>query len=433
MLNQFFKLDEHQTTVRTELFAGLTTFLTMAYIIFVNPDILAAAGMDKGAVFVATCLAAAVGCLIMGLYANYPIALAPGMGLNAFFSFVVVKSMGVSWEIALAAVFFSGILFLILSALPVRAWIINSIPRSQKLAIAAGIGLFLGFIGLKSAGIVVDHPATLVTVGTLTTWPVLLAVLGFLVMVALDYKRIPGAIIIGILLAAVAGALIGVSKAPSAIISMPPDPMPTLLALDFAGFFQLAGATMMVLLFSFLLVDLFDTAGTLIGLAHQADMLDADGNLPKLGPALIADSGATVVGALFGTSTTTSYIESAAGIRAGGRTGLTAVTVAALFLLALIFAPVATSIPAFATAPAIVFVACMMARGLADIDWDDVTEFVPAVITALSMPLTFSIATGIGLGFIAYVAIKLFCGRWDDVGPAMWLVAGTFIVYFVAV
>ena len=433
MLNKLFKLDEHQTTVRTELFAGLTTFLTMAYIIFVNPDILAAAGMDKGAVFVATCLAAAIGCLIMGLYANYPIALAPGMGLNAFFSFVVVKSMGVSWEIALAAVFFSGILFLILSALPVRAWIINSIPRSQKLAIAAGIGLFLGFIGLKSAGIVVDHPATLVTVGTLTSWPVLLAVLGFLVMVALDYKRIPGAIIIGILLAAVAGALFGVSKAPSAIISMPPDPMPTLLALDFAGFFQLAGATMMVLLFSFLLVDLFDTAGTLIGLAHQADMLDADGNLPKLGPALIADSGATVAGALLGTSTTTSYIESASGIRAGGRTGLTAVTVAALFVLALIFAPVATSIPAFATAPAIVFVACMMARGLAEIDWDDVTEFVPAVITALSMPLTFSIATGIGLGFIAYVSIKLFCGRWDDVGPAMWLVAGTFVVYFVAV
>lgn len=433
MLNKLFKLDDHQTTVRTELFAGLTTFLTMAYIIFVNPDILAAAGMDKGAVFVATCLAAAVGCLIMGLYANYPIALAPGMGLNAFFSFVVVKSMGVSWEVALAAVFFSGILFLILSVLPVRAWIINSIPRSQKLAIAAGIGLFLGFIGLKSAGIVVDHPATLVTVGTLTSWPVLLAVLGFLAMVALDYKRIPGAIIIGILLAATAGALMGVSKAPSALISMPPDPMPTFLALDFAGFFQLAGATMMILLFSFLLVDLFDTAGTLIGLAHQADMLDADGNLPKLGPALIADSGATVAGALLGTSTTTSYIESASGIRAGGRTGLTAVTVAGLFLLALIFAPVATSIPAFATAPAIVFVACMMTRGLADIDWDDVTEFVPAVITALSMPLTFSIATGIGLGFIAYVAIKLFCGRWDDVGPAMWLVAGTFIVYFVAV
>ncbi len=433
MLNSLFKLNEHHTTIRTELVAGLTTFMTMAYIIFVNPDILAAAGMDKGAVFVATCLAAAAGCLIMGIYANYPIALAPGMGLNAFFAFVVVKSMGVSWQVALAAVFFSGILFLILSLLPVRAWIINSIPRSQKLAIASGIGLFLGFIGLKSAGIVAAHPATFVTVGALTSWPVLLAVLGFIVMVALDYRRVPGAIIIGILLVALAGALIGVSTAPAAIVAMPPNPMPTLLALDFGGFFQLAGATMMVLLFSFLLVDLFDTAGTLIGLGHQAKLLDEDGNFPRLGPALVADSGATVIGALLGTSTTTSYIESASGIRAGGRTGLTAVAVAVCFLLALFFAPVATSIPGFATAPAIVFVACMMARGLAEIDWDDVTEYVPAVITALSMPLTFSIATGIGLGFIAYVAIKLFCGRWNDVGPAMWLVAGIFIVYFVAV
>jgi len=433
MLNSLFRLDENQTTVRTELIAGLTTFMTMAYIIFVNPDILAAAGMDKGAVFVATCVAAAIGCLIMGLYANYPIALAPGMGLNAFFAFVVVKSMGVSWQIALAAVFFSGILFLILSILPVRAWIINSIPRSQKLAIAAGIGLFLGFIGLKSAGIVAAHPATFVTVGALTSWPVLLAVLGFIIMVALDYRRIPGAIIIGILIVALAGAALGISKGPGTLVSMPPDPTPTLLALDFSGFFKLAGATMLVLLFSFLLVDMFDTAGTLIGVAHQAKLLDNAGNLPRLGPALIADSGASVAGALLGTSTTTSYIESASGVRAGGRTGLTAVTVAVLFLLALFFAPLATSIPAFATAPAIVFVACMMARGLAEIDWDDVTEFVPAVVTALGMPLTFSIATGIGLGFISYVGIKLFCGRLGDIGPAMWLVAGTFLVYFIVV
>ncbi len=433
MLNSLFKLDENQTTVRTEVIAGLTTFMTMAYIIFVNPDILAAAGMDKGAVFVATCLAAAIGCLIMGLYANYPIALAPGMGLNAFFSFVVVKSMGVSWQIALAAVFLSGILFLALSVLPVRAWIINSIPRSQKLSIAAGIGLFLGFIGLKSAGIIAAHPATFVTVGALTTLPVLLAVLGFIIMVALDYRGIPGAMIIGILMVALAGAALGVSKGPGMLVSMPPDPTPTLFALDFAGFFKLTGATMLVLLFSFLLVDLFDTAGTLIGVAHQAKLLDADGNLPRLGPALIADSSATIAGALVGTSTTTSYIESASGVRAGGRTGLTAVTVAVLFLLALFFAPLATSIPAFATAPAIVFVACMMTRGLAEVDWDDVTEFVPAVVTALGMPLTFSIATGIGLGFISYVGIKLFCGRLGDISPAMWLIAVTFLVYFVAV
>jgi AGZA family xanthine/uracil permease-like MFS transporter len=433
MLNKMFQLDTHQTTVRTELFAGLTTFLTMAYIIFVNPEILAIAGMDKNAVFVATCLAAAFGSLVMGFYANYPIALAPGMGLNAFFTFGVVKGMGVSWEIALAAVLISGVLFVILSVLPFREWIINSIPKSQKLAIAAGIGLFLGFIGLKSAGLVVDHPATLVQMGDLVSLKVLLAVLGFIVIVALDYKKVPGAIIIGILLVAVVGMMTGLAKAPTAIVSMPPDPSPTFLALDMAGFFELAGATMLVLVFSFLLVDRFDTAGTLIGLGHQAKMLDQDGNLPNIGKALVADSSATVAGSVFGTSSTTSYIESASGIRAGGRTGLTAVAAAGCFLLALFFAPVATSVPAFATAPAIIFVACMMARGLAEIDWDDVTEFVPGVITALTMPLTFSIATGIGLGFISYVGIKLACGRLGDISAAMWLVSITFLIYFLAV
>ena len=433
MLNKMFQLDAHQTTVRTELFAGLTTFLTMAYIIFVNPDILAIAGMDKNAVFVATCLAAAFGSLVMGFYANYPIALAPGMGLNAFFTFGVVKGMGVSWEIALAAVLISGVLFVILSVLPFREWIINSIPKSQKLAIAAGIGLFLGFIGLKSAGFVVDHPATLVQMGDLVSLKVLLAVLGFIVIVALDYKKVPGAIIIGILLVAVVGMMTGLAKAPTAIVSMPPDPSPTFLALDMAGFFELAGATMLVLVFSFLLVDMFDTAGTLIGLGHQAKMLDQDGNLPNIGKALVADSSATVAGSIFGTSSTTSYIESASGIRAGGRTGLTAVAATGFFLLALFFAPVATSVPAFATAPAIIFVACMMARGLAEIDWDDVTEFVPGVITALTMPLTFSIATGIGLGFISYVGIKLACGRLGDISAAMWLVSITFLIYFLAV
>ena len=430
MLNSFFHLDENQTTVKTELFAGLTTFLTMAYIIFVNPLILADAGMDKGAVFVATCIAAAIGTLIMGLHANYPIALAPGMGLNAFFTFGVVKGMGVSWQIALAAVCLSGILFLILSILPIRAWIINSIPRSQKLSIAAGIGLFLGFIGLKNAGIVADHPATFVTVGQLTSPGVVLAVLGFIIMVALDYRRITGSIIIGIIAVAALGMTMGVSNAPSGYVSMPPSLAPTLLALDFDGLFQLATATILIVVLSFLLVDMFDTAGTLIGVAHQAKMLDEDGNLPRLGPALIADSSATVVGALVGTSSTTSYIESASGVRAGGRTGLTAVAAAVLFLLALFIAPLATSIPAYATAPAIVFVACMMAGGLADIDWDDVTEFAPAVVTALSMPLTFSIATGIGLGFISYVAIKAVCGRFSDISGAMWLIAVIFLLYF---
>ena len=431
MLESLFRLSENQTTVRTEVIAGVTTFMTMAYIIFVNPDILAAAGMDKQSVFVATCLAAAFGTLVMGLYANYPIALAPGMGLNAFFSFVVVKGMGVSWEIALAAVFVSGVLFVILSVLPVREWIINSIPRSQKMAIAAGIGFFLGFIGLKSAGIVVANPATFVTVGDLTAWPAMLAALGFVVMVVLDYKKLPGGIILSIILVTALGIALGISAPPPRIVDMPPSLAPTLFALDLGGFFQLGLATLLILAFSFLLVDMFDTAGTLIGLAHQANLLDSDGKLPRLDRALIADSTATVVGSMIGTSTTTSYIESAAGIRAGGRTGLTAVVVALLFLAALVLAPVATSIPTYATAPAILYVACIMARAFAEIDWEDVTEYVPAVITALAMPLTFSIATGIGLGFISYTAIKLLCGRRQDVGPAVLVIAAVFVIFFV--
>ena len=430
MLETLFRLTENQTTVRTEVIAGVTTFLTMAYILFVNPDILAAAGMDKEAVFVATCLAAAFGSLVMGLYANYPIALAPGMGLNAFFAFVIVKGMGVSWEVALGAVFVSGVLFLILSVLPVREWIINSIPRSQKLAIAAGIGLFLGFIGLKGAGIVVADPATFVTVGDLTAWPALLAALGFVVMVALDYKKLPGGLILSIILVTALGIVLGIADPPPRIVDMPPSLAPTFFALDLGGFFKLGLATALILAFSFLLVDLFDTAGTLIGLAHQARLLDDDGKLPRLGRALIADSTATVAGSLFGTSTTTSYIESAAGIRAGGRTGLTAVVVAVLFLMALVLAPVATSIPSFATAPAILYVACIMTRAIAEIDWDDITEYVPAVITALAMPLTFSIATGIGLGFISYTAIKLLCGRHREVGPGVLVIAALFVTFF---
>jgi AGZA family xanthine/uracil permease-like MFS transporter len=432
-MDSLFKLRERNTTVRTELLAGLTTFLTMAYIIFVNPDILSAAGMDKNAVFVATCLAAAIGTFIMGLYANFPIALAPGMGLNAFFAFVVVKGMGLSWQIALAAVFVEGLLFLLISVLPVREWLVNSIPRSQKLAIAAGIGFFLGLIGLKAAGIVVADPATLVTVGHLTTWPVILAALGFVIMIALDHMRIPGAVIIGVILVAAAGMIIGISPPPSGVVSAPPSLAPTFLKMDIPGLFNLAWQTMLFVVFAFLLVDVFDNAGTLIGLAHQAKMLDDRGHLPGLGKALIADSGAASIGAALGTSTTTSYIESGAGIQAGGRTGLTAVTVGVLFLLALVFAPIATAIPAYATAPAILFVACLMGRSLVGIDWDDMTEFVPAIVTVLSMPFTFSIATGIGLGFITFTAIKLLCGRVSEVSSAVWVITVVFLIYFVSV
>ncbi len=437
MLNAYFKITELDSSVRQEVIAGVTTFLTMAYIIVVNPGILSAAGMSFEAVFVATCLAAAIGTFIMGFYANYPIALAPGMGLNAFFAFVVVKGMNVSWEAALAAVFLSGVLFVILSVLPVREWIINSIPKSQKLAIASGIGFFLGLIALENAGIVVSHPATYVTVGDLTTWSIVLAAGGFFVMVALDHRKVPGAIVIGILAVTAIGIVFGIPDAKNnvpelhGLFAAPPDISPTFLALDIGGFLKLGFAAVLILVFSFLMVDLFDTAGTLIGLAHQAGLLDEKGNLPRLSKALIADSSATVAGSLLGTSTTTSYIESAAGIKAGGRTGLTAVVVGILFLLCLVLAPLAKSIPWYATAPAILFVACIMAGSIAEIDWSDITEYVPAVITAISMPLTFSIATGIGFGFVSYVAIKLLSGRAKDTGPAVILVAAVFILYFV--
>ena len=426
MLESYFKLSENGTNVRTELIAGLTTFLTMVYIAFVNPSILAEAGMDHGAVFVATCVAAAIGSLIMGLWANYPIALAPGMGLNAFFAFAVVLGMGHAWETALGAVFIAGVLFFLLSVFKIREWIINAIPHGLKLAIAAGIGLFLALIGLKNAGIVVDHPATLVGLGNLGALPVLFAIGGFLVMGALDSRKVPGAITIAILLTTVVGVLAGVSPF-GGILSMPPSVMPTLFAMDLVG--ALDGALISVI-FAFLFVDLFDTAGTLISVAHRGGMLDADGKLPRLGKALMSDSIATVVGAAAGTSTTTSYIESVAGVKAGGRTGLTAVVVALLFLLCLFFAPLAGTIPAYATAPALVLVACLMMRGLTEVDWEDVTEYVPAVITAIAMPLTFSIADGIGFGFISYAGIKILSGRFSDAPPAVIALAVLFVVKF---
>ena len=426
MLSSYFKLAENGTTVRTEILAGITTFLTMAYITVVNPAILSDAGMDFGAVFVATCLAAALGTLIMGLYANYPIALAPGMGLNAFFTYGVVLGMGYVWQTALGAVFISGILFIILSVLPVREWIINAIPKGLKLAISAGIGLFLAIIALKNAGVVVDHPVTLVTLGDPLSWPVILSFLGFFLMIALDHRKVPGAVIIGILAVTVAGVALGVSEW-QGLVSMPPDPSPTFLQLDLVGALQIG---LITIVFTFLFVDIFDTAGTLIGLAHRAGLLDEQGRLPRLGKALIADSSATAAGALFGTSTTTSYIESAAGINAGGRTGLTAVTVAVLFLLALFFAPLAQTVPAYATAPALLFVACLMTRGLAEIDWDDVTESAPAVITAIAMPLTFSIANGLGIGFITYAAVKIMSGRGADCPPAVYVIAALFLLKF---
>jgi AGZA family xanthine/uracil permease-like MFS transporter len=426
MLERTFQLSAHGTTVKTELLAGLTTFLTMAYIIFVNPDILSAAGMPRDAVFVATCLAAALGSAIMGLYANYPIALAPGMGLNAYFAFAVVKGMGVSWQVALGAVFISGLLFIVVSLFRVREAIVNAIPRSLKFAISAGIGLFLAIIGLKNAGLIAAHPATFVTLGDLHQPGPVLAVLGFFLIVALEQRKVPGAIIIGILAVTVAAVATGLTPF-GGIVATPPSIMPTLMQMDIAGALNMGLVTVIL---TFFMVELFDASGTLIGVAHRAGLLDKDGKLPRLKRALLADSTAIAAGAVLGTSSTTAYIESAAGTSVDGRTGLTAVTVAVLFVAALIFAPLAGTVPAFATAPALCYVAVLMLRGLAEIAWDDLTESAPAVVTAITMPFTFSIAHGIAFGFISYAAIKLLAGRVKELPPMVAFIAGVFVLKF---
>jgi AGZA family xanthine/uracil permease-like MFS transporter len=425
-VDRHFGLTAAGTNLRTEALAGLTTFLTMAYILFVNPAILGEAGMPREAVFVATAVAAIAGSAIMGLYANLPVALAPGMGLNAYFAFALVLAQGYTWQQALAAVFLSGVLFVILSVLPVREAIINAIPRSLKLAVSAGIGLFLGIIALKNAGIVVAHPATFVTLGDLFRWPALLCLLGFVLMVALTQRRVIGATIIGILAVSLIGLPLGLTSY-TGIVSAPPSPVPTLFALDFSRMFEMP---FLIAVLSLLFVDLFDTAGTLVGVCHRAGLLDAEGRVPNVGKALLADSTATVIGALVGTSNTTSYVESAAGAAVGGRTGLTAVVVAVLFGLALFFSPLAGMIPAYATAAALLHVATIMARGLAELDWDDATDYAPAVVCALAMPLTFSIATGIGLGFITYAAAKLLAGRFHQANPAVLTLAAVFCLKF---
>lgn len=424
MLEKLFQLKAHGTNVRTEILAGVTTFLTMAYILFVNPSILSETGMDKGAIFVATCLAAAIGSAVMGLIANYPIALAPGMGLNAFFTYTVVLGMGHTWQVALGAVFVSACLFFLLSIFRIREWIINSIPLELRSAIAAGIGLFLALIALQSAGIVVDNPATLVGMGDLGKPQALLAILGFFLIVGLEARGVTGAVLISILLVTVISILLGVSEF-GGVVSMPPSLAPTFLQLDIMGALEVG---LVSVIFAFLFVDLFDNSGTLIAVAKKAGLMRKDGYLPKMGRALIADSTAALGGSLLGTSTTTSYIESAAGVSAGGRTGLTAIVVAVLFLLALFFAPLAGSVPAFATAPALLFVAVLMASGLAEIDWHDLTVAAPVLITALAMPLTYSIATGIAFGFIAWVAAKFLAGRARELSVAMWVLSALFVV-----
>ena len=423
----YFKIGEHNTSVQKEALAGLTTFLAMVYITVVNPGILSDAGMDFGAVFVATCLAAAFGSIAMGLLGNYPIAQAPGMGQNAFFTYGIVLGMGHSWQTALGAVFLSGILFIILSILPVREWLINAIPKNLKLGMSAGIGLFLGIIALSGAGIVVDSPATLVTLGELTSFEALMCLCGFAIIAAMSYRKMTGAVIIGMLAVAAIGWLSGKVEF-KGLLSVPPPIAPVFLQLDLKGALEVSMVTVIITL---LIVDVFDTAGTMVGVSTRAGLTKEDGSLPRLDKALLSDSGATAFGALVGTSSTTSYIESAAGVEAGGRTGLTAVFCGLFFLLCLLFSPLAQSVPAYATSAALLFVACLMTRSLADIDWEDHSESAPAVISAIAMPLGYSIADGIGLGFIAYAAIKVASGKPALCPPVVYVIAAIFMAKFV--
>jgi adenine/guanine/hypoxanthine permease len=425
MLEDYFSLKEHGTNIRTEFIAGVTTFLTMVYIVFVNPQILGKAGMDPGAVFVATCIAAAVSTFVMAFYAKYPIALAPGMGINAFFAFTVVLTYKYTWQQALAAVFCSGVLFFLISVFRIRQYVIDSIPHNLKLATSAGVGLFLAIIALEEAKVVVAQPATLVTLGNLKNPAAILMLLGFVLIAGLNYRRILGGTLIGILAVTAIGLPLGLAHF-SGVVSLPPSLAPTFLQLDFSRAFEW---TFAIVVFSILFVDVFDNAGTLIGVTHRTGLMK-DGKLARMKEALISDSFAAMFGAVIGTSTTTSYIESAAGVAAGGRTGLTAAFVGVFFLLALLFAPLAGMVPAYASAAALLYVACVMARGLAEIDWDDITEYAPAVVTAITMPLTYSIATGIGLGFITYTLAKLIGGKIKEASPAVIVLAVLFAIKF---
>ncbi len=426
MLEKFFALKARGTTARTEILAGVTTFLTMSAILFVNPDILGQAGMDRDAVFVATCLASAIGSLLMGLLANYPIGQAPGMGINAVFTFGLVKGMGLPWETALGAVFLSGLLFVLVSLLRVREWFVNAIPASLKHAITAGVGLFLALLALHAAGIVAASPDTLVTLGNIKSPPALLAMGGFLLMVVLDRRGVPGAILLGILAVTAGSVALGLSSF-KGVFSAPPSLLPTLFKADVRA--ALDPAVLGVVL-SFFLMSLFETSGTLIAIAQRGGFLDDRGRLPRLERALLADSTAIGVGALLGTSSTTSYLESTTGISAGGRTGLTAAVIALLFLASLVFAPLAAMVPPYATAPALLYVAILMLRSLAELDWNDLAETAPAVCCVTVMAFTFSIADGIAFGVIGHVALKLLSGRHDRIGLPMGMVAGLFLARY---
>ena len=427
LLEKIFKLESHDTTAMKEFVAGGTTFITMAYIIFVNPQMMAASGMDQGASFVGTCLAAALACFVMGFYANWPVGLAPGMGLNAFFTYNVVNEMGYSWEVALGAVFLAGVLFVIMSVTPLRRWMLDSIPLNLRIAMGSGVGLFIGFIGLKSGGLIVANEANFLSLGDFSQPQTLLSGLGFLLISILSIRKIPGAIIIGVLSVTVAGVSLGLVQF-QGVIALPPNLAPTFMQLDILGALDL---TMISVIMSFLFVNFFDTTGTLLGVANRAKLTDDAGNTVDLDKALKADSSSGVVGAFFGCAPVTSYVESSAGIEAGGRTGLTAVVVGVFFLIAIFFSPLASIVPAYATAGALIYVAILMLGGMEKLDWSDTTELLPALIMIVMIPLTFSIANGIALGFIAYVAIKISVGDLRKISSGAWFLLVVFIAKFI--
>lgn len=427
MLERIFSLKSNNTSVRKELLAGFTTFVTMAYIIFVNPQIMAISGMDQGASFVATCIAAAIACMFMGFYANWPVGLAPGMGLNAFFTFTVVGELGYSWEIALGAVFIAGILFVIMSVTNLRKWMLESIPLNLRISMGCGVGLFVGFIGLKSGGLIISNEATLLSLGNFAQIETLLSALGFLIISILAVRKVPGAIILGVLIITLIGIGIGLIEF-NGLVSVPPSIAPTFLKMDILGALDVA---MISIIFSFLFVNLFDTAGTLLGVANRANLVNKDGEIIDIDKALKADSSSSVVGTFFGCSPVTSYVESSAGVEAGGRTGLTAVIVGIFFLISIFFSPLASIIPTFATAGALIYVAILMLSGMEKLNWSDITELLPALIIIVMIPLTFSIANGIALGFIAYITLKVFTGGQADITYGAWFLTLIFVSKFI--
>jgi len=426
LLDQIFGLKDENTTVGVELRAGLVTFLTLSYILFVNPQILAEAGMPRQDVVVATALASAAATLLMGLWANLPFALAPGMGLNVYFTFGVVGALGVSWQVALAAVFVEGLLFLALALTGIRGALLRAIPAPIKIATMSGIGLFLAMIGLQNAGVVRDDPRNLVGLGNLADRSTMLALAGLMLMAALMSRRVKGAILLGILSVSLAAWGSGIAPAPASIFTIPSLPQETFLALDFSG---LLTGELLVVVLAFLFVDFFDTAGTLIGVGRLAGFVDERGDLPRADRAFSADAVGTTVGALLGTSTVTSYVESATGVEEGGRTGLTAVTVAVLFVVSLFLTPLFVAVPAIATAPALIVVGALMMRGAKELDWLRIDEAIPAFLTLAAMPLTFSIANGITLGIVSFVVIKVLSGRFREVHPLMYFLAALLVLF----